>query len=394
MPVGRLPTTPAAAARAVVRFTAFDGRLAPVTAATSGYDFLTDGAQQVDAALRSIPGVLGANPPGLIGDTWTKADSARRHSCPAASRATSRRSTVMPTTAGSSRRRAPRCFEIGDLPPVTGGPIEAYDRKLVFSMGCHAGLSVSDVFVVSPLGTADWPQAYTQRGGTYAGSSGYAYGDGKLVAYSEDLHRRFAENIGGLAAPGDLTIGQAMVLAKQDYFGELGLVGVYDEKASSEFTLYGLPMWQIGGTAPAAAPASAPAAAAAATVEPAPRPRRPSASSRRRPTRSSSSSPTTGLTAEQLTSDWTPPTATPVSRCRLVRRRPGRRAGDALPAGRAEDGAAGDGALGARRPHHGALLDEHDALRPVLRQADRRLDRDRAACSTGTGSCIPPSSRP
>ena len=37
------------------------------------------------------------------------------------------------------------------------------------------------------------------------------------------------------------------MLAKQDYFGELGLVGVYDEKASSEFTLYGLPMWQIGG---------------------------------------------------------------------------------------------------------------------------------------------------
>ncbi len=128
-------------------------------------------------------------------------------------------------------------------------PIETYDRKLVFSMGCHAGLSVSDVFVVSPLGTADWPQAYAQRGGTYAASSGFAYGDGKLVAYSEDLHRRFAENLGGFAAPGDLTIGEALVLAKQDYFGELGLVGVYDEKASSEFTLYGLPMWQIGGPA-------------------------------------------------------------------------------------------------------------------------------------------------
>ena len=132
---------------------------------------------------------------------------------------------------------------------MTGGANEAFDSKLVFSMGCHAGLSVSDVFVVSPLGTADWPQAYTQRGGIYAGSSGFAYGDGKLVAYSEDLHRRFAQNLRGLAAPGDLTIGEAIVLAKQDYFGELGLVGVYDEKASSEFTLYGLPMWQIGGAA-------------------------------------------------------------------------------------------------------------------------------------------------
>ena len=311
VPVGRLPTTPAAAARAVVRFTAFDGRLAPVTAATSGYDFLSDGAQQVDAALRSIPGVTGVNPPGLIGDTWTKANlvagllpgGVPRDLSSINGHADHR---GLEPASGSA------LFEIGDLPPVTGGATEAYDGKLVFSMGCHAGLTVSDVFVVSPLGTADWPQAYTQRGGIYAGSSGYAYGDGKLVAYSEDLHRRFAENIGGLAAPGDLTIGEAIVLAKQDYFGELGLVGVYDEKASSEFTLYGLPMWQIGGAAAAAAAASAPTAAAAATIEPA---------AAAAPVFGIQSAPTeqelvvepaTGLTAEQLTTDWTPPPPTPV----------------------------------------------------------------------------------
>ena len=45
---------------------------APATAATSGYDFLTDGALGVDAALRSIAGVGGTNPPGLIGETWNK----------------------------------------------------------------------------------------------------------------------------------------------------------------------------------------------------------------------------------------------------------------------------------------------------------------------------------
>ena len=309
VPVGRLPTTPAAAARAVVRFTAFDGRLAPVTAATSGYDFLADGAQQVDAALRTIPGVAGANPQGLIGNTWTKATllagllpgGVPRDLSSINGHADHR---------GLEPASGTALFQIGDLPAVTNGPTEAYDRRLVFSMGCHAGLSVSDVFVVSPLGTSDWPQAYTQRGGTYAGSSGYAYGDGKLVAYSEDLHRRFAENIGGLVVPGDLTIGQAMVLAKQDYFGELGLVGVYDEKASSEFTLYGLPMWQIGGAAAAAAPASAPAAAAAATVEPAAA-AAPTFGIQSAPTAQELVvEPTTGLTAEQLTSDWTPPAPT------------------------------------------------------------------------------------
>ena len=306
VPVGRLPTSPAAAVRAVSRFTAFDGRLAPATAVTTGYDFLSDGAQQVDAALRSIPGVLGANPQGLIGDTWTKAQltgallpgGIPRDISSINGHADHR---GLQPASGSA------LLGINDLPPLTGGPIEAYDRKLVFSMGCHAGLSVSDVFVVSPLGTADWPQAYAQRGATYAASSGFAYGDGKFVAYSEDLHRRFADNLGGFAAPGDLTIGEALVLAKQDYFGELGLVGVYDEKASSEFTLYGLPMWQIGGAAAAAAPAALTSSASAVAAEDA------SAVAQSLPSAQSLVvEPTTGLTAEQLTTDWTPPQATTV----------------------------------------------------------------------------------
>ena len=276
---------------------------------------------------------------------------------------------------------------------MTGGPTEAYDRKLVFSMGCHAGLSVSDVFVVSPLGTSDWPQAYTQRGGTYAGSAATP-----TATASSSRTRRIStaaspRTSAGSSSRATCTIGQAMVLAKQDYFGELGLVGVYDEKASSEFTLYGLPMWQIGGAAAAAAPASAPAAAAAATVEPAAA-AAPTFGIQSAPTAQELVvEPTTGLTAEQLTSDWTPPAPTLV---------PG--AGSYVV-----------GLDGVQVTHfrpvepktvlpvtvpsaHGALITElssheHDALRPVLRQADRRLDGASSRCSTGTGSCIPPSSR-
>ncbi|HWL32998.1 MAG TPA: C25 family cysteine peptidase, partial [Gaiellaceae bacterium] len=306
VPVGRLPTSPDAAVQAVARFTAFDGRLAPATAVTTGYDFLKDGAEQVDAALRALPGVLGANPPGLIGDNWARAEllgallpgGFPRDISSINGHADHR---------GLQPAAGAELLEISDLPSLTGGATEAYDGKLVFSMGCHAGLSVSDVFVVSPLGTADWPQAYTQRGGIYAASSGFAYGDGKLVAYSEDLHRRFAENLGGFADPGDLTIGQAMVLAKQDYFGELGIVGVYDEKAASEFTLYGLPMWQVGGPAAAAASAASESAAepAAATADAAVIQSAPTA-------QELVVEPATGLPAEQLTTDWTPPAPTPI----------------------------------------------------------------------------------
>ena len=133
-------------------------------------------------------------------------------------------------------------------------------------------------------------------------------------AYSEDLHKRFAENLGGFAAPGDLSIGEAMVLAKQDYLGELGLVGVYDEKASSEFTLYGLPMWQIGGAGAAAA--SAPCRRLDPGGDCCRRARCGASRGDRHPVGAADQElvvePSTGLTAEQLTTDWTPPPATAV----------------------------------------------------------------------------------
>ena len=60
--------------------------------------------------------------------------------------------------------------------------------------------------------------------------------------------------------------------AKQAYYGELGVFGVYDEKAMAEFTLYGLPMWGVsnaaGGTG-AAAPLSAASALSASDATPA-----------------------------------------------------------------------------------------------------------------------------
>ena len=85
--------------------------------------------------------------------------------------------------------------------------------------------------------------------GAYLGNTGYGYGDSLVVAYSEELNRLFAQRI----AAGS-TVGNAIVAAKQDYFGGLGVFGVYDEKSMAEFTLYGLPMWSVSGAAGAAAP--------------------------------------------------------------------------------------------------------------------------------------------
>ena len=100
-----------------------------------------------------------------------------------------------------------------------------------------------DAFLPSSSRGNDWAEAF--RGGkaaVFVGNTGFGFGDTDLLAYGEDLNRRFAASM----ASGELTLGEALAQAKQDYAGSLGLVGVYDEKTLAELTLYGLPMWQLG----------------------------------------------------------------------------------------------------------------------------------------------------
>ena len=130
-------------------------------------------------------------------------------------------------------------------------------------MGCHAGLNVADSVVTAgtSVSTIDWPQAYAQKGvGAYLGNTGFGYGDshGRLLRRGEPL---FARRIAAGSAVGDALVG-----AKQEYFGGRGVFGVYDEKAMAEFTLYGLPMWSVSGPPGMAAPTSAAAPADTGTV--------------------------------------------------------------------------------------------------------------------------------
>ena len=74
-----------------------------------------------------------------------------------------------------------------------------------------------------------------------SGNTTFGYGDTNVVAYSEELNRLLAEQV---RAGGQ--IGDALRLAKNEYFSTRGVFGVYDEKAMAAFTLYGMPMWSIG----------------------------------------------------------------------------------------------------------------------------------------------------
>jgi Tol biopolymer transport system component len=124
------------------------------------------------------------------------------------------------------------------------------DQRVFFSMGCHSGLPVSDQIygAASPL-AKDWTQSFL-AGGAFAwvGNTGYGLGDTVEVAYTERLHALFAANLG------ELSMGEALAQAKQEYLSTLGIVGGYDAKVVMGASLFGLPMLEVGTGDPPSPP--------------------------------------------------------------------------------------------------------------------------------------------
>ena len=117
------------------------------------------------------------------------------------------------------------------------------DGSIVFSMGCHMGLSCR----TSPLPAArrGLGADAQRRGRIVAGNTGYGYGDDTVVGATEDLMRQFARRLDGT-----MTVGQAMAFAKQQYIADLLIVSPFDEKVVSQVVLYGLPMYRLADGEP------------------------------------------------------------------------------------------------------------------------------------------------
>jgi hypothetical protein len=222
---------------------AVNGRLNASTSLTTGYDFLRDGATSVNAAFS--PRLSAPAKTTLIDDTWNKAVLL---------------GAMFPTGASPQIISLNGHFDhYGSLPAVgdanagrgdllTTADLSAVpDRlvgRLVFSMGCHSGLSVPDAY----LGTGesdrslDWAQALARQRAVYVANTGFGYGDTDVVALSEKLNVEFAKRLDGT-----MTAGQAFRFAKHAYVAD-GITTVYDLKALQQFVYYGLPMFGVGPT--------------------------------------------------------------------------------------------------------------------------------------------------
>ena len=247
--LGRLVETPEDIDAAIDKFLdpAFDGTLDPATANSAlvtGFDFMIDGAQEVASNLEENGKTVDSS---LIGDSWTADDLRSKLFGGAAPGVASinthfDESYLLPAHEFDAQNQLD-LFGAAEL--VDPAHRAALARRLLFTMGCHSGLSVADVSLGT---TTDWAQAITgeNQGGLFAGNTGYGLGDDAIVALSERLMALYAK-----ALDGSVTAGHALMIAKQQYLATTPVLTPYDEKSLQQVVFYGLPMYALGGTIPA-----------------------------------------------------------------------------------------------------------------------------------------------
>ena len=244
--LGRLVETPDDIALQALNFENFAGTLDAKTSFTTGYDFITDMAEEIDAAFGSDLGE--ANASELIGD-FTKEEfllAQDNGGAPASVQSLNAhfsQHTLVPSK-GSER--------------VTTADLQQLEKRLLYSVGCHSGFNVPDVLVAgTDPRAADWAQSVSSKGGIFAGQTGYGLGLPGVVALTEQKMSVFSQNL--LAG---LPVGHALREAKTQYYDEAGVYGVYDEKVRAESILYGLPMYSLFGDGTATMTSQATTAAA------------------------------------------------------------------------------------------------------------------------------------
>ncbi len=117
-------------------------------------------------------------------------------------------------------------------------------NSIIFSAGCHAGYNlVNEHAVPNITPQPDWAAAFAQKGATLLAGTGYQYGDTDFIEYSERLYLEFSRQL--RTGLGPISIGTALIKAKQNYLVNTAVMRPIHEKALLEMTLYGLPMLRV-----------------------------------------------------------------------------------------------------------------------------------------------------
>lgn len=237
--IGRLVETPEEIGVTIQAFLNQGPTLFVDTALVSGYDFVKNGAEAISQTI----GSSGVNVTPVISDGWS-ADVLRPFLL--------NNDNDFISLNGHFNHWL---LLAGDeSTTITSSEIiqapTNYLLDLVISIGCQAGLNIPDgdidaaILAEYPALARDFAQAFNGRGAAFIANTGFGYGDSDAVGYSETLARNLVQE---LVNGSPLSIGEALMLAKQAYYTNVGYGAFsdYDEKVLSEWTLYGLPMMQV-----------------------------------------------------------------------------------------------------------------------------------------------------
>ena len=164
--VGRLVETPLDIQRQLKVYVDANGTLTAGSALTTGYDFLTDGASEVDAAADGAR--RRATPTRLLDDTWTATtlkplfvDKPIPDSVLSVNAHYSH--WLLQPAAGSE------LVSTAALPALPADPAvePAFARRVIFVMGCHSGLNVADTLLPGSTSQRlrDWAQSLRRAAG-------------------------------------------------------------------------------------------------------------------------------------------------------------------------------------------------------------------------------------
>ncbi len=250
----------------------------PTSSLVTGYDFLTSAADSVQTDFAAGLGTAGRadtliTNQGVPTTTTTVGTPSRDRSWTAADLSASLLQTHHDLVFLAGHFSANDALAADYQTSITTADLEAHPQVLknsvVISAGCHAGYNLLDADGVPGLTRPlDWPEAMAKQQATLIAGTGYQYADTDFLAYSAKLYALLASQL--REGVGAVSLGQALVNAKQDYLARLGTLNGIDQKALIESTLYGLPMTGVdlptGRTTPAAAaPGVTPGSVAAGT---------------------------------------------------------------------------------------------------------------------------------
>lgn len=245
--VGRLVETPAEVIGMLDAYLTTSGGVAPapVSALVTGYDFLEDAANAVGDELAAGLGSAGLlteliTPRGVSPAdpaAWTADDLRARL-------LTERHDLVYLAAHFSAGSLLAADYSTRLLArEIAASPVDLVNA-LVFSAGCHAGYNIVNPHGIPGISAEpDWAQAFARKQATLIAGTGYQYGDTDFIEYSERLYLEFSRQL--RTGSGPVSIGKALVAAKQQYLADTPQLRGIHEKALLEATLFGLPMLSV-----------------------------------------------------------------------------------------------------------------------------------------------------